>query len=80
MIKFWTTPILLIKVGLVQMVLVQLWLVQMGVVQMWTLTFTFWKASKVLIEFQYFNNNFLSQFNFPKLLKPFFLFGTELTK
>ena len=69
------------KWGLVQMGLVQLGLVQLGVIQMCTFTFTFLKASKVIIDFQYFTNNILSQFwwRFPILHKPFFLFGTEST-
>ena len=69
------------KWGLVQMGLVQLGVVQMRVVQMCTFTFTFLKASKVIIDFQYFTNNILSQFwwRFPILHKPFFLFGTEST-
>ena len=52
-----------------------------GVIQMCTFTFTFLKASKVIIDFQYFTNNILSQFwwRFPILHKPFFLFGTEST-
>ena len=29
---------------------------------MWTFTFTFSKASKVLIEFQYFNNSIINSF------------------
>ena len=49
--------------------------------QMCTFTFTFLKACKVIIDFQYFTNNILSQFQwrFPILHKPFFLFGTEST-
>ena len=60
---------------------VQMGLVQLGVIQMCTFTFTFLKASKVIIDFQYFTNNILSQFwwRFPILHKPFFLFGTEST-
>ena len=56
--------------------LVQMGLVQLGVVQMSTFTFTFSKTSKVLIDFQYFNNKFLFQFKlrFPILYKPFFSF------
>ena len=51
----------------------------MRVVQMCTFTFTFLKASKVIIYFQYFTYIILSQFPIPILHKPFFLFGTEST-